>query len=43
MEVRWCPFDPLDLPWAVSQRPFDPYQAGVKVYQAYRAGGQPDP
>jgi hypothetical protein len=26
---------------AVSQRPFDPYRAGVKVYRAYRAGGRP--
>jgi hypothetical protein len=39
MEVRRRPFDPLDLPWAVNQHPFDPYRAGVKVYQAYRAGG----
>jgi hypothetical protein len=28
---------------AVSQRPFDPYQAGAEVYQAYRAGGRPAP
>jgi hypothetical protein len=26
---------------AVSQRPFDPYQAGAEVYRAYRAGGRP--
>jgi hypothetical protein len=25
---------------AVSQRPFDPYRVGVKVYRAYRAGGR---
>jgi hypothetical protein len=25
---------------AASQRPFDPYQAGAKVYRAYRAGGR---
>ena len=40
MEVRWRLFNPLDLPWAVSQCPFDPYQAGAKVYQAYRASGR---
>jgi hypothetical protein len=28
---------------AASQRPFDPYQAGAKVYRAYRAGGRPIP
>jgi cytidylate kinase len=28
---------------AASQRPFDPYQAGVKVYRVYRAGGRPAP
>jgi hypothetical protein len=28
---------------AASQRPFDPYQAGAKVYRAYRAGGRPAP
>jgi hypothetical protein len=28
----------LELPWTVSQRLFDPYRAGTKVYQAYRAG-----
>jgi hypothetical protein len=39
-EVHLRPFDPSNLPWAVSQCPFDPYWAGVKVYQAYRAGGQ---
>jgi hypothetical protein len=27
----------------VSQRPFDPYQAGAEVYRAYRAGGRPAP
>jgi hypothetical protein len=26
---------------AASQRPFDPYRAGAKVYRAYRAGGRP--
>jgi hypothetical protein len=45
--LRWLPmvvrrhlFDPSNLPWAVSQCPFDPYRAGAKVY---RAGGQPAP
>jgi hypothetical protein len=32
-----------DLPWAVSQCPFDPYRAGAKVYRAYRAGRRPAP
>jgi hypothetical protein len=39
-EVRRRPFDPSHLPWMVSQRPFDPYRAGAKVY---RAGGWPAP
>jgi hypothetical protein len=39
-EVRWHPFDPSDLPWAVSQRPFDPYRAGAKVYRVYQASGR---
>jgi hypothetical protein len=43
MEVRRRPFDPLHLPWAVSQCPFDPYQAGAKVYRAYQVGGRPAP
>jgi hypothetical protein len=43
MEVRRRPFDPSNLPWAVSQCPFDPYRAGAKVYRAYRTGGQPAP
>jgi hypothetical protein len=30
--VRWRPFDPSDLPWAVSQCPFDPFRAGAKIY-----------
>jgi hypothetical protein len=43
--VRWCG-DPhwhgkSNLLWVVSQRRFDPYRAGTKVYQAYRAGGPP--
>jgi hypothetical protein len=38
MEVCQCPFDPSDLPWAVSQCLFDPYRAGTKVYRAYQAG-----
>jgi hypothetical protein len=25
---------------AVSQRPFDPYRVGTKVYRAYRPGGR---
>ena len=41
MEVRWRPFDPLDLPWAVSQYSFDPYWAGAKVYLAYWVGSPP--
>jgi hypothetical protein len=28
---------------AASQRPFDPYRAGAKVYLAYQAGGRPAP
>jgi hypothetical protein len=32
-----------DLPWAVNQRPFDPYRVGAKVYWAYRASGRPAP
>jgi hypothetical protein len=32
---------PFYLPWVVGQCPFDPYQAGVKVYRAYWAGGRP--
>jgi hypothetical protein len=40
MEVHRRPFDPSNLPWAVSQCPFDPYRAGAKVYRAYRAGGR---
>jgi hypothetical protein len=40
-EVRRRPFDPSNLPWTVSQCPFDPYQAGAKVYRAYWAGGRP--
>jgi hypothetical protein len=43
MEVRRRPFDPSNLPWAVSQCPFDPYRAGAKVYRAYRAGQRPAP
>jgi hypothetical protein len=42
-EVRRHPFDPSNLPWAVSQCPFDPYRAGAKVYRAYQAGGRPAP
>jgi hypothetical protein len=38
MEVRRRPFDPSNLPWAVSQCPFDPYGAGAKVYRAYWTG-----
>jgi hypothetical protein len=44
--VRRRPFDPSDLPWAVSQCPFDPYRAGAKVYRpyrAYQAGRRPAP
>jgi hypothetical protein len=44
MEVRRRSFDPSNLPWAISQRPFDLYRAGAKVYRAYRAyraGGPP--
>jgi hypothetical protein len=26
---------------AISQRPFDPYRAGAKVYRAYRANRRP--
>jgi hypothetical protein len=37
-EVRRRLFDPSNLPWVVSQCPFDPYRAGAKVY---RAGGPP--
>jgi hypothetical protein len=37
MEVRRHLFDPSNLPWVVSQCPFDPYRAGAKVYRA-RAG-----
>jgi hypothetical protein len=44
MEVRRHLFDPSNLPWVVSQCPFDPYRAGAKVYRAgakiYRAGGR---
>jgi hypothetical protein len=43
--VRRRPFDPSNLSWVVSQCPFDPYQAGAKVYWAYQAGrraGGPD-
>jgi hypothetical protein len=36
-EVHRRPFDPSDLPWTVSQRPFDPYRLGTQVY---RVGGQ---
>jgi hypothetical protein len=43
MEVRRRLFDPSNLPWAVSQCPFDPYYAGVKVYRTYRTGGRPAP
>jgi hypothetical protein len=43
MEVCRRPFDPSNLPWAVSQCPFDPYRAGAKVYRAYRTGGRPAP
>jgi hypothetical protein len=43
MEVRWRLFDHSDLPWAVSQCPFDSYWAGTKVYRAYRAGRRPAP
>jgi hypothetical protein len=43
MEVRRRSFDPSNLPWAVSQCPFDPYRAGAKVYRAYRTGGRPAP
>jgi hypothetical protein len=32
-----------DLPWTVSQRLFDPYQAGMKVYRTYRVGERPTP
>jgi hypothetical protein len=39
-EVHWRPFDPSNLPWAVSQCPFDPYRAGAKVYWTYWAGGR---
>jgi hypothetical protein len=41
MEVRRHSFDPSNLPWVVSQCPFDPYRAGAKVYRAYRTGGRP--
>jgi hypothetical protein len=40
MEMRRHPFDPSNLPWGVSQRPFVPYRAGAKVYWAYQAGGR---
>jgi hypothetical protein len=43
MEVRRHPFDPSNLPWAISQCPFDPYLAGAKIYRVYRAGGRPAP
>jgi hypothetical protein len=43
MEVRRRLFDPSNLPWAVSQCPFDPYWAGAKVYRAYQAGRRPAP
>jgi hypothetical protein len=42
-KVRRRPFDPSNLPWAVSQCPFDPYRAGAKVYQAYWADRRPAP
>jgi hypothetical protein len=32
--VRRRPFDPSNLPWAVSQCLFNPYWAGTKVYWA---------
>jgi hypothetical protein len=41
MEMHRRPFDPSNLPWAVNQRPFDPYQAGAKVYRKYRASRRP--
>jgi hypothetical protein len=41
--VRRRLFDPSNLPWAVSQRPFDPYRAGAKVYRAYWADRRPTP
>ena len=37
-EVCHHPFDPSNLPWAVSQCPFDPFWAGIKVYQADLVG-----
>jgi hypothetical protein len=39
-EVCRRPFDPSDLPWIVSQRLFDPYRVGTKVYPAYQMGGR---
>ena len=42
-KVCQCLFDTSNLPLVVNQCPFDPYQASVKVYQAYRAGRQPAP
>ena len=42
-EVCERPFDPSDLPWAVSQCQFVPYWGGAKVYWAYQAGGRPTP